>query len=119
MNETSAKKLELDKRTALLAQKVKDYVDKLPRKITNIEISRQLMRSAGSVGANYIEANEALSKKDFLFRIKICWKEAKESCYWLELSLPLKDHERDKMKLMCESMELVKIFSAIISKIQI
>ena len=68
----------------MLAKGVRDYVDKLPGKITNTEIGRQLIRSAGSVGANYIEANEALSKKDFLMRIKICKKEVKESRYWLE-----------------------------------
>jgi len=42
-----------------------------------------LVRASGSVGANYIEANESLSKKDFLMRVKICRKEAKESRYWL------------------------------------
>ena len=51
----------------------------------NIEDGKQLVRSSGSVGANYIEANEALSKKDFIMRIKICRKEAKESRYWLKL----------------------------------
>ena len=58
---------------------------KLPRTLANIEDSRQLVDSSGSVGANYIEANEALSKKDFVMRIKICRKEAKESRYWLRL----------------------------------
>jgi four helix bundle protein len=51
-----------------------------------MEIGKQLMRAAGSVGANYIEANESLSKRDFLMRIKICRKEAKETNYWLKLS---------------------------------
>jgi len=60
-------------------------VKKLPRTLANIEDSRQLVDSSGSVGANYIEANEALSKKDFVMRIKICRKEAKESRYWLRL----------------------------------
>ena len=50
-----------------------------------MEDARQVIRSSGSVGANYIEANEALSKKDFVLRIKICRKEAKESRYWLRL----------------------------------
>ena len=77
------------------------------------------MRSAGSVGANYLEADEALSKKDLIFRMKICRKEAKESCFWLELSSPFKIHEADQMKLVAESKELVKIFSVIIYKINL
>ena len=60
-------------------------VKKLRKISVNIEDGRQLIRSSGSVGANYIEANEALSKKDFIMRIKICRKEAKESRYWLGL----------------------------------
>ena len=48
-------------------------------------IGKQLIRAATSVGANYIEANEALGKKDFLMRIRICRKEAKECGYWLKL----------------------------------
>lgn len=74
METNSGKKYDLEERTFLFAKKVREYVDKLPRKITNIEIWRQLIRSAGSVGANYIEANEALSQKDFLMRMKICKK---------------------------------------------
>ncbi len=52
---------------------------KLSRTIGNIEDGKQVVRASGSVGANYIEANESLSKKDFVMRIKICRKEAKES----------------------------------------
>jgi four helix bundle protein len=91
----------------------------LPRGIAHTEISKQLVRSSGSVGANYIEANESLSKKDFLMRIKICRKEAKESAYWLKLSSPTKSNEETKLKLMCESEELMKIFSAIMRKVQV
>lgn len=53
----------------------------MPKSIINVEDGKQVIRSSGSVGANYIEANEALSKKDFCFRIKISRKEAKESKY--------------------------------------
>jgi hypothetical protein len=73
------------------------------------------MWAAGSIGANYIEANESLSKKDFLYHRKVCRKEAKETCYWLDLSSPAKDVEVTKMRLMCESIELIKIFSALIN----
>ena len=79
---------------------------------------RQLIRSSGSVGANYIEANEALSKKDFVMRIKICRKEAKETAYWLRLII---DTNTDCFKsegasLRQEAVELKKIFSSIITK---
>jgi four helix bundle protein len=73
-----------------------------------------LVRSAVSVGANYIEANESLSKKDFIMRVKISKKEAKESRYWLNLSTPTKNNENSKNELMCESEELMKIFATII-----
>jgi four helix bundle protein len=57
----------------------------LPRTISNVEDAKQLIRASGSIGANYIEANEAIGKKDFVMKIKICRREAKESCYWLRL----------------------------------
>ena len=79
-------------------------------------MGKQLIRSAGSVGANYIEADEALSKKDFVMRIKICRKEAKESRYWLELSEPNTKHTELKAHLIDECTQLLKIFSAIIKR---
>jgi four helix bundle protein len=74
----------------------------LPKRTTNFEIGKQLVRSASSVRANYIEANDSLSKKDFIMRVKISKKEAKESRYWINLSTPNKDNERNKIELMCE-----------------
>ena len=78
----------------------------------------QLIRASASVGANYREANEALGKKDFVFRIKISRKEAKESTYFLRL---LKQTETIKLdnefdELIIESIELTKIFSTILEK---
>ena len=110
------KKYDLEKRTFQFAQDVLSYTGKLPKSPRNVEISRQLIRSAGSVGANYIEANEALSKKDFLMRIKISRKEAKESEYWLRLTEPDPVFENDKLKHLQEALELRKIFGAIIEK---
>jgi four helix bundle protein len=105
---------DLDQRTFIFAKNVREYVEKLPKRLTNAEIGRQLIRSAGSVGANYIEADEALSKKDFIMRIKICKKEAKESRYWLELSVPRSDEQELKTHLIGESTQLIKIFATII-----
>ena len=75
----SSKRYDLEERTLKFSKKTRFFIKKLPRTITNIEDCKQLTRSSGSIGANYIEANEALSRKDFIFRIKICRKEAKES----------------------------------------
>ena len=78
---------------------------------------KQLVRSSGSVGANYIEANEALGKKDFVMRIKICRKEAKECGYWLKL-IEVSDTDLGKEReiLLEESIELMKIFGSILTK---
>jgi four helix bundle protein len=77
------KQYDLEERTFNFARAVIEFTNILPKTIANNEIIKQVVRSSGSAGANYIEANEALSKKDFAFRIKICRKEAKESLYWL------------------------------------
>ncbi len=70
------------------------------------EIIKQVIRASGSVGANYIEANEALSKKDFIMRVKICRKEAKESRYWLMLiEVNGEDAEKQRQLLIQEATE--------------
>jgi four helix bundle protein len=114
MKSNNDKKYDLEDRTFSFAKNVIEYVKNLPKGIAYSEIGKQLVRSAGSVGANYIEANESLSKKDFIMRVKISKKEAKESQYWLKLTDPSKAHVIEKNALMCESEELMKIFGAII-----
>ena len=104
------KKYDLEDRCLVFARKVRDYTKKLPKTTPNFEYGKQLIRSSGSVGANYIEANESLGKKDFVMRIKISRKEAKESRYWLRLlNVPVDD-------LIQEVTELMKIFGAILEK---
>ena len=76
---------DLEKRTLDFAKRIVQFCKKLPKNTINTELIRQLIRAGCSIGANYIEANESLSKKDFFYRIKICRKEAKESKYWLEI----------------------------------
>ncbi|GJQ59128.1 MAG: four helix bundle protein [Candidatus Scalindua sp. AMX11] len=112
----SSKHYDLEDRTFKFAKDVIALVNNTPKSLTNIEISKQLVRSAGSVGANYIEANESLSKKDFIMRIKICRKEAKESRYWLKLINCIKEFEKEQKILIQESNELTKIFGAILEK---
>jgi len=113
---TNTKKYNLEDRTFKYASRVIGYVNKLQKTVSSIETGKQLVRSAGSVGANYIEANEALSKKDFLMRIKISRKEAKESHYWLRLTEAKDENITEKNALIQEADELTKIFSAIAEK---
>jgi len=119
MTETSDRKgCDLEQRTFEFARRVRAFVKQLPRTMCNMEDVKQVVRSSGSVGANYIEANEALSKKDFRMRIRISRKEAKETTYWLRL-LDTRDDaslnlQRDQ--LVQESIELMRIFGAILQK---
>lgn len=109
---------DLEERTFQFAKQVREFVKKLPRTIVNLEDSRQLVNSSSSVGANYREANEALSKKDFVMRIKICRKEAKESRYWLRLVDVGQngDIENERGYLENEAVQLTHIFGSIIVK---
>ncbi len=111
-------KYDLEDRTFQFAKSVRMIIKTLTKTLANIEDSRQVIKSSGSVGANYIEANEALSKKDFLMRVKISRKEAKETTYWLRLINETNELENknELEKLIQESIELKKIFSAIIEK---
>jgi len=114
----NTKQYDLEERTLRFAHRVREFVKKLPKTLANIEDSRQLIGASGSVGANYIEANEALSKKDFLVRIKICRKEAKESRYWLRLvdTAGKNDLEKERESLEDEAHELTHIFGSIVTK---
>jgi len=108
---------DLEDRTYLFAKECRLYVQKLPKTISNIEDGKQLIRSSGSVGANYIEANEKLGDKDLTFRLKIARKEAKESKYWLRLLHELNpDFLVLSENLIYKVEELRKILSTIISK---
>lgn len=111
----NSKQYDLEERTLKFAKEVIGFVKGLPRSLANAEIAKQLIRSSGSIGANYIEANESLSKKDFLMRIKICRKESKESIYWLKL-LETEDQEKSGGLLIREATELMKIFGSIVEK---
>lgn len=114
----NSKQYDLEERTYQFASACRDFVKQLPKTIPNLEYSRQLIRSSGSPAANYIEANESLSKKDFLHRIKICRKEAKESCLWLRLA-DVGDSSaliQLQQQLLQEATELRKIFTAILEK---
>jgi len=114
----NTKQYDLEERTFKFARDCRAFVKKLPKTTGNIEDGKQLVRSSGSVGANYIEANESFSKKDFVLRAKISRKEAKESRYWLKLvdAGGNQDLEKERELLIKEATELMNIFGSIIRK---
>ena len=115
----SSKQYDLEERTLRFAKEVIAFVNSAPKTMANMKIMEQIIRSSGSVGANYIEANEALSKKDFTMRVKICRKEAKESRYWLRLiEVRGEDAEKRRQSLINEATELMKIFGSIVEKVK-
>ena len=116
----NTKTYDLETRTFTYAQEVRIFVKALKKTVASIEDIKQLIRSSGSIGANYIEANESLSKKDFYMRIKISRKEAKETIYWLKLldieNIP---SNRVRLALVDEGTQLMKIFGSIITSSKI
>ena len=112
------KRYDLEERTFEFAKRCRDLVKKLPRTTVNIEYGKQLARSSGSQAANYIEANESLSRKDFSHRVKICRKESKESVLWLKLcDISMDSSLIGEQEALCrEAVELRKIFNAIVEK---
>jgi len=117
---TNSKPYDLEERTYKFAERCRDFVKKPSKTIINIEYGKQLIRSSGSQAANYIEANESLSKKDFIMRIKICRKETKESCLWLRLFDVNENEslEKERKELIKEAAELRNIFTSILNKSQ-
>lgn len=114
---SNGKPYDLEERTFKFTQAVIILTKKLPKTTANIEITKQLIRASGSVGANYIEANESLGKKDFLLHIKISRKEAKESRYWLRLlDIDNEGLDKERHNLVKEAQELMNIFGAILRK---
>ncbi len=109
---------DLEERTLEFAIAVRKFVKSLPRNITNYEDGKQVIRSSGSIGANYIEANENLGLKDFKMRLRIARKEAKETSYWLKIIKATNDNSfAEKVdNLILESEALKKILSTILNK---
>ena len=116
MNKTN-KKFDLEERTLKFSKNVIKLCRQLPKETINYKLIDQLIRASTSIGANYREANDALSKKDFIHRLRISRKEAKETTYWLELLIEANPNFEVKIsKLLEEATELRNILSAIINK---
>lgn len=109
---------DLIKRTFEFALNVRTFVDQLPKGISNYEDAKQVLRSSGSVAANYLEAQEGLSRKDFFYRIKVCRKEARETGLWLRLVNCGTNSglQKERERLVTEAEELKRILSAIAGK---
>jgi four helix bundle protein len=120
MNEETEyiKKYDLEDRTFDFANNCKEFLKKIEKSIHNIEYYKQLIRSSGSVAANFIEANESFSRTDFAHRVKICRKEAKESRLWLRLIDTNERTEVQRASLIQEATELMRIFGAILEKMK-
>jgi len=105
---------ELEGRCLKFASEAHAFIKGVPRTTASIEVSKQLARSAASIGANYIEANESFSKKDFILRVRIAKKEARETCYWLRLLEVTGGHDIERNRLLGECIELANILGAIL-----
>jgi four helix bundle protein len=111
------KQYDLEDRTLEYGKRVIRLARALPKNSVNLILSSQFTRSGTSLGANYREANETSTKKDFLFRMRICRKEGKETIYWLNLIIEANPELKERITpLLKETAELVKIFASIIVK---
>ena len=108
----------LEERTFQFARNVSLKCRQLEKNESNLIYTNQVIRSASSIGANYREANECLGKKDFLMRLRIARKEAKESEYWLRLIKETNDNPDSVSDILKEAKELKLIFSSIIEKVK-
>jgi four helix bundle protein len=110
----------LEERTHLFAKTVRKFCRQLKVDVGNLEDCRQLVRASGSIGANYIEANENLGKGDLKYRLKVSRKEAKECMHFLGLIEVFGSAELDSERnaLINEALQLRKIFSAMIKKLE-
>lgn len=113
----NSKRCDLEDRTLEFGKGIIRLCKTLPKNTINFKLIDQLVRSGTSMGANYREANETETKKDFKFRIRICRKEGKETIYWLNLVIEANPEFKERIKpLLQETSELVKIFAAILEK---
>ena len=113
----NSKKYDLEDRTLEFGKRIIRLCKTLPANTINFKLIDQGIRSGTSLGANYREANETETRKDFQFRMRICRKEAKETIYWLKLIIEANSSMEDRINpLLQETEELVKIFASILEK---
>ncbi|MBI2263083.1 four helix bundle protein [Candidatus Berkelbacteria bacterium] len=116
MSKIEESKYNLEERTAKLGECIIEFCNNIPRDSITNPLINQLVRAGTSVGANYCEANNAQSKKEFIHKIGICKKEARETQYWIRMIVRVVSKLREKaLVLWKEAQELVLIFASIIS----
>ena len=114
-NPNDKKEYDLEERTARFGEVIIEFVKTLSRDSINDPLIRQVVRSGTSIGANYMEADGAESKKDFQHKISICKKESKETKHWLRMIAKANPNRKDQCKkLWKEAQELTLIFSSIL-----
>jgi four helix bundle protein len=114
---TNSKQYDLEDRTLEYGKRIIRMAKELSKNTINFKLIDQVVRSGTSMGANYREANETETKKDFCYRIRICRKEGKETIYWLNLIIEANPQFENRIKpLLQETTELVKIFATILEK---
>lgn len=112
--QTNSKPYDLEERTLLFGRRIIRLCKALPKDVVNRRLCDQLIRSGTSLGANYREANETDTKRDFQNRIRIAKKEAKETIYWLELVIEANSNLKERvLPLSEETKELMKILGSI------
>jgi four helix bundle protein len=114
-NENS-KPYDLEERTAVFAEQSRAFVKDCRGRSAISKTQSNLFGLRDPIGANYIEANEAIGEKDFVIKIKICRREAKETCYWLRLLAVDGELEPERQRVSPEAKELMNIFGAILRK---
>ena len=111
-------KYDLEERTARFGEAIIEFCRKLSQDSVSRPVISQLGRSATSIGANYMEANSASSKKDFRNKIYTCKKEAQETMHWLRMLAKCFSNKKEEIrKFWQEAKELMLIFGKIISSL--
>jgi four helix bundle protein len=112
-----APKFDLEERTALFGESVIAFAKRIPRTAITLSLISQIVRAGTSVGSNYCEADDAVSKKDFRNKIGTCKKEARETKYWLRMIAAAEPNTKDDARaLWQEAKELHLIFASILRK---
>jgi len=111
----NVKKYDLQQRTALFGERIIGLVEKIEVNVITKSLISQVIRSSCSIGANYMEADAAESRKDFKHKIALCKKESKETMHWLRMLSKAAPYFKNEIKLLYKEVhELVLIFSSII-----
>ena len=115
--EDGERKFDLQERTARFGEAIVHFAKKVPKSPENIPLISQIVRCGTSIGANYCEADDAVSRKEFRNKIGTCKKEAKETKYFLRMIAAAEEELRNDARLLWkEARELHLIFCAIFNK---